>query len=59
MSAVQAVPSVPMDVSTCSAPSAVCVTQDLNLVQMANSATVSKYNRSKDVHDEAQYQSSS
>lgn len=42
MSAVQAMPSVPTDVSTCSAPSAVCVTQALNLVPMANSATVRK-----------------
>lgn len=42
MNAVQVKPGVPMAVSTCWAPLAVCVIRVLNSVLMANSATVSK-----------------
>lgn len=40
MSAALAMPSVPMVVSTCWVPSAVCATQVLNSVLMASSAIV-------------------
>lgn len=53
MSAAPDEPSVHMGVSTCWAPSAVCVIQALNWVLMANSAIVSRVNQVNQLQTQA------